>query len=304
MHDGWRVVEEGDSYAAVKLLSPTGGQHAEEASWDEYGFLRPNDPYALVVLVAGRRTRSDNLDQFTHRLDSHRYGVSDGWLAYRFVDTHGERIELGLAVNDSSVPTVNGEPVNLAPEKVYDSPFINSGTENSSVKVTFDDEELVIPAGLARPRPKPRVIVTTDGETDDRCSMIRFLLYANEWEILGLIHSSSKYHWEGDQSHPGKDWEPVSWLDRQLDAYATVFPSLKNHSQDYPLPDYLRSQVFVGNIALEGDVREPTPGSDRIVETLLDSDDSPVWLQAWGGSNTIARALKTIAVEYPDRIDE
>ncbi len=27
---------------------------------------------------------------------------------------------------------------------------------------------------------RPRIIATTDGEIDDRCSMVRFLLYANE----------------------------------------------------------------------------------------------------------------------------
>ncbi len=151
---------------------------------------------------------------------------------------------------------------------------------------------------------KPRVIATTDGEVDDRCSMVRFLMYANEWDILGLIHSSSKYHWQGDESHPGKDWEPVNWLDRQLDAYAEVYTNLKKHDPDFPSPEYLRSQIFVGNIAREGDIREPTPGSNRIVEILLEPDDSPVWLQAWGGSNTIARALKTIQKEHPERIEE
>ena len=30
---------------------------------------------------------------------------------------------------------------------------------------------------------KPRVIVTSDGEIDDECSLVRFLLYANEWNI-------------------------------------------------------------------------------------------------------------------------
>ena len=30
-----------------------------------------------------------------------------------------------------------------------------------------------------------RVIVTTDGEIDDECSLVRFLLYANEWAIAG-----------------------------------------------------------------------------------------------------------------------
>jgi len=152
--------------------------------------------------------------------------------------------------------------------------------------------------------PKLRVIATTDGEVDDRCSMVRFLMYANEWDIKGLIHSSSKYHWKGDDTAPEHDWEPVAWLDRQIDAYAEVYPKLRQHDAAYPTPEYLRSQVFVGNIPMEGDVRGPTPGSNRIVEVLPDPNESPVWLQAWGGSNTIARALKTIQEGHPDRVEE
>jgi cellulose-binding protein len=151
---------------------------------------------------------------------------------------------------------------------------------------------------------KTRVIATTDGEIDDRCSMNRFLLYANEWEILGLVHSSSKFHWRGDQDHKENNWEPVEWLEKQLDAYEQVLQNLKLHDATYPAADYLRSQVYVGNIAFEGDMRAPSPGSERIVEVLLDRDDSPIWLQAWGGSNTIARALKTIQEEHPDRVEE
>ena len=149
---------------------------------------------------------------------------------------------------------------------------------------------------------KPIVIATTDGEIDDRCSMIRFLMYANEWDIRGLIHSSSKYHWKGDEQHKRKNWHPVSWLDEQIDQYAEVYPKLKQNDPDYPTPDYLRKQVFVGNIGYVGDMDKPTPGSQRIVEVLLVSDPSPVWLQAWGGVNTIARALKTIEQRHPDRI--
>jgi len=149
---------------------------------------------------------------------------------------------------------------------------------------------------------KTRVIVTTDGEIDDRCSMIRFLLYANEWDIQGLIHSSSKHHWKGDGEHPRKRWQDVSWLDRQIDAYAIVYPSLKKHHPDYPSPGHLRDQVFVGNIAYEGDMAKSTPGSDRIAKVLLDEDPSPVWIQAWGGPNTIARALRTIEEEAPEKM--
>ncbi len=157
---------------------------------------------------------------------------------------------------------------------------------------------VVLPGGA-----KPRVIATTDGEIDDRCSMIRFLLYANEWDIRGLIHSSSKYHWLGDANHPRHSWEGTAWLDQQLDAYAAVHDHLRQHG-DYPAPEYLRSQVFVGNVNHEGEMTLETPGSNRIVEVLLEDDPSPVWLQAWGGANTIARALKTIAEQHPERVAE
>lgn len=150
--------------------------------------------------------------------------------------------------------------------------------------------------------PKPIVIATTDGEIDDRCSMIRFLMYANEWDIRGLIHSSSKYHWKGDEKHDRRKWHPVSWLDEQIDKYAEVYPYLKQNDPDYPAPDYLRNQVFIGNIGYVGDMEQPTPGSRRIAEVLLDTDPSEVWLQAWGGANTIARALKSIEDKYPNRM--
>ena len=48
-----------------------------------------------------------------------------------------------------------------------------------------------------------------------------------------------------------------------------------------------------------------TPGSQQIVKVLLDeSDDRPIWIQAWGGTNTLARALKTIEEEHPERMAE
>lgn len=148
---------------------------------------------------------------------------------------------------------------------------------------------------------RPRVIVTTDGEYDDQCSLVRFLLYASEFDIQGLIYSSSKHHWQGTQVIPGHKWLGTEWIEQQLAAYAQVFPNLRRHDAGFPTPDELRSKVFVGNILLEGDMKQPTPGSDHIVKVLLSSDRSPVWLLAWGGPNTIARALKTIEEDHPAR---
>jgi hypothetical protein len=148
------------------------------------------------------------------------------------------------------------------------------------------------------PRPRPRVIATTDGEIDDRDSMIRFLMYANEWDIEGIIYSSSRFHWLG------QTWSGVEWIHGQIDWYSRIYSNLRLHADGYPTPDELRSKVYVGNINNVGEMEVDTPGADRIVRVLLDDRPGPVYLQVWGGTNTVAKALSTIQKQYPDQVDK
>lgn len=144
---------------------------------------------------------------------------------------------------------------------------------------------------------KPRVLVTSDGEIDDQCSLVRFLLYANEWDIEGIITSSSQYHWHGHK------WPGDDWVQPYLKAYAAVQPNLVQHDRRYPTAAFLQERTFLGNVQTEGEMDEATPGSQHIVKVLLDeSDDRPIWIQAWGGTNTIARALKTIEEDHPEKM--
>ena len=157
---------------------------------------------------------------------------------------------------------------------------------------------LTTSAEIRETNDKTRVIVTSDGEIDDECSLVRFLLYTNEWDVEGIITSSSQYHW------PGHKWAGDDWAFPYLDAYEKVYPNLIRHDKDYPSPDYLRERTVLGNVKAEGEMDEVTPGSELIVKVLLDETDScPVWLQAWGGTNTIARALKTIEEKYPEKME-
>lgn len=149
---------------------------------------------------------------------------------------------------------------------------------------------------IAEETNRPRVIVTTDGEIDDECSLVRFLLYANEWDIEGIIASSSQYHWHGHK------WAGDDWMEPTLKAYEEVYPNLAKHDPNYPTPEYLRKHCFLGNVEQEGEMDSVTAGSQQIVKVLLDETDKrPIWIQAWGGTNTIARALKTIEEDYPEK---
>jgi hypothetical protein len=151
--------------------------------------------------------------------------------------------------------------------------------------------------------PAPRTIVTTDPELDDLNSMLRMLLYSNEIDIVGLVYSASQHHYSGS---PELGIQPKRWpeagarlhIDEAVDAYAQAYPNLAQHADGYPTPDHLRSLIRVGNVIEVGDMREPTPGSELIKDVLLDDEPGQVFLQAWGGPNTIARALRSIEDEY------
>ena len=106
---------------------------------------------------------------------------------------------------------------------------------------------------------RPRVIVTTDGEVDDECSLVRFLLYCNEWDVEAIITSSSQYHWRGHS------WAGDDWMDTVMGAFAQVYPTLIRHDARYPSPEFLRSRSFLGNVDAEGEMEQVTPGSQRIV---------------------------------------
>lgn len=165
---------------------------------------------------------------------------------------------------------------------------------------------------------KPRTIVTTDGEIDDVDSYIRMLLYANEFNIEGLIYSSSMWHYKGD----GKGtkftsemdmtkkiygektelrWVGTTWMNALIDAYEKVYPNLVKHDKAFPSASKLRSVIKVGNIDFEGEMEKVTEGSEFIKNKLLGNNNEPIYLQAWGGSNTIARALKSIEEEYKNK---
>lgn len=172
---------------------------------------------------------------------------------------------------------------------------------------------------------RPRTIVTTDLECDDICALIHMLLYTNEIDLDGIVVTSSTYHWTGDGKHTQAEindhtigaehqeegnnlteWRPMDldYLPKLIgEDYAEVYPSLSANDERYPSPDELLSRVYLGNYEFEGDTRSDTDGSDFIKQCLLDDDDRTLYLEAWGGSNTVARALMSIEEEHKDSSD-
>lgn len=127
-----------------------------------------------------------------------------------------------------------------------------------------------------------RVIVSTDiGGTDydDFQSMVHFLVYADCFDVEGLI--ASPYG-------PGRKEDIL----KVIDCYERDYPKLKTWA-DYPTPDTLRSitkQGAIESAGLDG-FAEPTEGSQWIVQCANRRDDRLLWVLVWGGIDDLAQAL-------------
>lgn len=135
--------------------------------------------------------------------------------------------------------------------------------------------------------PKPRVVVLTDitNEPDDEESMVRFLVYCNEYDVEGLIATTSV--WLKDKVRPDK-------IRERVDAYGQVRDNLLKHASRYPSADRLRGAIKSGlpEFGMKGvGPGKESEGSRHIIEVVDRPDERPVWISVWGGVNCLAQAL-------------
>ena len=142
---------------------------------------------------------------------------------------------------------------------------------------------------------KPRLIVLTDlsNEPDDEESLVRLLVYADQFDLEGLVATTSNWL----QQHPREDL-----IRRDLEAYAEVRPNLVKHSPAFPSPDALRAITRTGQPGLGLTSVGPdqsSGGSRLLVEAVDRADPRPVWVSVWGGPNTLAQALRDVRASRP-----
>ena len=143
----------------------------------------------------------------------------------------------------------------------------------------------------AAPPDKPRLLVLTDigGDPDDQQSMVRLMLYSDEFDIEGLIATAS--------GTPGELKEKVTRPDliREIvTAYGKVRPNLVRHARGYPEAQHLLDRIKSGNPSRGreaiGDGRD-TEGARWILKVVDQDDPRPVNIAVWGGQTDFAQAL-------------
>ena len=146
---------------------------------------------------------------------------------------------------------------------------------------------------LRQVKNKPRVFVTSDiaNEPDDAQSLVRYLLYCNEFDTKGIVACTS--------THMKRRVCPEDMV-TIINAYGKVVKSLNAHthpSNQYPSAESLLKLVTTGPALYGAEALEPgvppSDGAKLLIKSLEQSTD-PLWVICWGGSNVLAQALHLI----------
>ena len=147
--------------------------------------------------------------------------------------------------------------------------------------------------------PKHRVLVLTDieNEPDDAQSLVRFLTYANHFDVEGLVATTSIH----------QQTKTAAWRIKEIvEAYGQVQANLLLHEPGYPTAEYLLSVIREGrpdygmNAVGEGN---DSTGSELLIAAADRDDPRPLWVPVWGGPNVLAQALwKVRATRSPEAL--
>ena len=147
---------------------------------------------------------------------------------------------------------------------------------------------------------KARVMVLTDIssltggvlEPDDAQSMIRFLLYTNEFDVEGLIATAYGTH----GIHP-------DYIRTLVLEYGKIWKNLASHDAAYPSCETLLSLVKSGSSKCGMDELgegKDTEASDWIISAADKPDERPLWLLLWGGALDLAQAVWKVKTTRTD----
>ena len=139
-----------------------------------------------------------------------------------------------------------------------------------------------------------RILIETDagGDPDDEQSLVRFLLYANEWDVEGIVANRPRAR---DGENLARDRTGLGIVRRLVEAYGVCYPNLVKHDPRYPRPEVLRERTVAGY--------DDTDDAVRLIIAAVDRPDPrPLWYCDWGtdhgaAENNLQRALDRVLAE-------
>jgi hypothetical protein len=161
VRDGaWIFAEASGAWAAVRVVSgeadfapdivPAAAKKKKQAAADEDSdsaasndrgrILKCADDFSPVIIEVARKTDFATVDEFRRAVQALPAKVEQGILTYTGLG--GDRFT--FFVNQSQPPQINGQRIDYAPPKAYDSPFVQSAWDSGVVTIQKGARKLVL----------------------------------------------------------------------------------------------------------------------------------------------------------------
>jgi hypothetical protein len=136
---------------------------------------------------------------------------------------------------------------------------------------------------------RTRIIIETDagGDPDDEQSLVRFLVYANEFDIEGIIANRPVAR-DGENKNPVRDGLGI--VRAMVNAYGQSYPNLVKHDARYPDPEQILARTVAG-------YNDTEDGVNLIIRAVDTDDPRPVWFSNWGTDNGAAESCLKRALD-------
>lgn len=140
----WIFSNQGKAFAAVKFLDGN-------SVWDETRTLAKLEKFqnetdtTRILIHAGDLTTHESFDAFRKAILSHPLQVSPDKVDYQFGKNRIEMNRYDAKSPDSFVlPLINGQPIDLQPKAVYESPFLNGQFNDDKIQITVGSVKRVL----------------------------------------------------------------------------------------------------------------------------------------------------------------
>ncbi len=260
--------------------SLVGIRQTPDSAGFEHLLLRP-EPVGDLTSVSG------HYGSVRGRIES-RWRIENGRFLWHISVPPTADAEVHVPAIDAGQVTEGGRPVDRAKGVV----FVRMEPGRAVFKVgpgRYEFQSPVTVHGKAEfiKAEKQRVIVLTDisNEPDDEESLVRFLVYSNEYDVEGLIATTSV--WLKGTVRPER-------IQERVEAYGQVRDNLLKHASGYPTKEHLLSVIKAGRpeFGMDGvGEGKSSEGSRHIIAVVDELDTRPVWVCVWGGANCLAQVM-------------
>lgn len=135
----WYFAEADSAYAAVRVVSGVAA-FEDEATDQRAHILTCADDLSPVILEVARKADFSDFKTFRETVQALPFQY-DGTV-FTYTGLSSDRFI--FFADQSERPQINGKPIDLAPGKVYDSPFVQSDWDSGVVTIRFGDKKRVL----------------------------------------------------------------------------------------------------------------------------------------------------------------